>query len=76
MDADEIIDDGEDVDDATIVKPRADTFATIRAAFRTAAGPSSSVKPASIVHRLKSTGALGGGGGGGAMGGGSFGPRR
>ena len=69
MDADEIIDDGEDVDDATIVKPRADTFATIRAAFRTAAGPSSSVKPASIVHRLKSTGALGGGGGGGAMGG-------
>ena len=60
MDADEIIDDTEDVDDATIVKPRADTFATIRAAFRTAAGPSSSVKPASIVHRLKSTGALGG----------------
>jgi hypothetical protein len=72
MDADEIIDDTEDVDDATIVKPRADTFATIRAAFRTAAGPSSSVKPASIVHRLKSTGALGGGGGGGAMGGGEF----
>ena len=71
MDADEIFDDTEDVDDATIVKPRADTFATIRAAFRTAAGPSSSVKPASIVHRLKSTGALGGGGGG-ATGGGEF----